>query len=405
MIGKTRLRYIFALLSRVPSLTSQPIANQSAPGTPIKSASRRARVAAIYRRVRERTRKKLDQTPHTFDPRQDSALATSSLCSNGAKLEENRSVPLSPEHLQTDLSANVGPDMLQELLLDRPQPEQIPADPHWLALASTAVGASHLRLTPPVPCQDASIALAYPRPVLIVADGVGSARLSHLGADAVVRMVSCFIEGSDDLLTLLLDSPDAGEGGSDGSRAAARFSKSICRFSASVLRDTASRIHHNATEVQSTLLLAIVGLVNTFWLQIGDGAIVIEDGIGLRSLSPTKGAQFANVVTVISEAEQKDAFICGLIGSNNLKGIALFTDGAAERLISADHSRIAAKVRTLFQQLRSNSLQRTALHAFLSAHEVWSGTTGDDKSIALLARTGTGPLSGQIEHRQPSPVR
>ena len=62
-------------------------------------------------------------------------------------------------------------------------------DKCWNGVACAEAGSKHLQTNPPVPCQDFANSIAppnAPRPVAFVADGAGSARFSHLGAEEVV---------------------------------------------------------------------------------------------------------------------------------------------------------------------------------------------------------------------------
>ncbi|WP_442944097.1 protein phosphatase 2C domain-containing protein [Nostoc sp.] len=57
----------------------------------------------------------------------------------------------------------------------------------WRRVFDAVVGSSHLRVDPPIPCQDSALSVLISRPAIFVADGAGSARLSHFGSSAVVR--------------------------------------------------------------------------------------------------------------------------------------------------------------------------------------------------------------------------
>lgn len=254
----------------------------------------------------------------------------------------------------------------------------------WVAAASTAVGASHVRLTPPVPCQDACVAKVVGRPHIVLADGVGSALLSHIGAEVLVRMVSCLIDSQEDFLSDLLDDRDAGD--METRQRASRFARMVTRYGASVLRDTARQMAHPVSEFQSTLLLVVVGKSGVFWSQIGDGAILIQEDGGIRSVSPRDERTFVNVVTVVGEAENMETIPFGIIPSSRVLGIAACSDGSAERLVSGDHSRVAGRLGAFLGQLRDGSLRRQDLYGFLIDADVWRGTTGDDKSLGLLSR-------------------
>lgn len=254
----------------------------------------------------------------------------------------------------------------------------------WAAVASTAVGASHVRLVPPVPCQDACIANAQGRPHIVLADGVGSARLSHIGAEVLVRMTSCFVDSQEDLLADLLDVGDPCA--PETVERAAQLARTVTRYGASVLRDAARQMAHSVSEFQSTLLLVIVGKSGVFWSQIGDGAILVQEEHGIRSVSPRDQESFANVVTVVGEAESMATTPFGVIPAPGILGLIACSDGAAERLVSIDQSRVAGRLGIFLGQLRDGSLRRQDLHGFLIDSEVWRSTTGDDKSLGLLSR-------------------
>ena len=77
---------------------------------------------------------------------------------------------------------------------------------------------------------------------------------------------------------------------------------------------------------------------------------------------------------------------CGLVAAAVVAGIAAFSDGAGERLISQDGSEIAGFLRKLFAALREGSVSRIELLDFLRDRHVWAKTTRDDRSLALIAR-------------------
>jgi hypothetical protein len=255
----------------------------------------------------------------------------------------------------------------------------------WHALSVAEVGESHLSVSPPVPCQDACTALAGIRPLLLVADGLGSRPLSHVGSDAVVRLVPCFLTGIEDLSAALLDREQSGEEG----ETCQRYARRIVCFADAVLKDVGGRMGHAEKAFQCTLLLAVAGAQSVFWLKIGDGSIVFEgkDGV-LSAVGETGGTGDPSVTEVVRTAMRRETLACGLVATAGIAGIAAFSDGVGERLISADGTEVAGFLRKLLAALREGAVSRIQVLDFLRDRRVWEMTSRDDRSLALLAQRG-----------------
>lgn len=256
----------------------------------------------------------------------------------------------------------------------------------WEAVSVSEVGESHLVMTPPLPCQDASFATSSGRPLAIVADGLGSKPLSHIGADAVVRQVPCYLAGIEESLAKILDYPPAE---AEEARWCQMTGRGIVRFAAAVLEDLGRQMGHDAGAFQSTLLLVVTGTIKTFWLQVGDGDIVFERGeSGLISVSPKIPGQPADLTVTIRNALTMPQIPCGLVPSHSLTGIAAFSDGTGERLVSPDGREVARILRRFLQALRVKQANRPEVLDFLRDRQIWSKTSRDDRSLTMLARTG-----------------
>ena len=75
----------------------------------------------------------------------------------------------------------------------------------------------------------------------------------------------------------------------------------------------------------------------------------------------------------------------GFIDVQNVTGVAAFTDGAGEKLVSNDGLKISGALSKFFQGIRTREFTQTDLNQFLSNKEIWQRTTGDDKGIAILS--------------------
>jgi hypothetical protein len=256
----------------------------------------------------------------------------------------------------------------------------------WEAVSVSEVGESHLVMTPPLPCQDASFATGSGRPLAIVADGLGSKPLSHIGADAVVRQVPCYLAGIEETLAKILDYPPSGAEEGDWCQGMGR---GIVRFAAAVLEDLGRQMGHDAGVFQSTLLLVITGTVKTFWMQVGDGSVVFERGeAGLVTVCPQVPGQPADLTVTIRNALTLPQIPCGLVPSHSLTGIAVFSDGTGERLIAQDGRKVAPILQRFLQAMRIKQARRPEVLDFLRDRQIWSKTSRDDRSLTMLARTG-----------------
>ncbi|MBO1347974.1 MAG: protein phosphatase 2C domain-containing protein [Hormoscilla sp. GUM202] len=283
-----------------------------------------------------------------------------------AKSEE-KSIPLTTEEFSNPL-------------------ERYPNSTKWRGIHAKQVGHSHLRYEPPVPCQDATLAVLEPLPAIFVADGAGSARLSHLGSQAVVKKLSEFItsQGEDSIYHELLDREQE-----INEEEGKKYAYTLIKRAVERLRELSKEEEHPVHAFKCTLVIAVLGKNRLFWLKVGDGFIVAEKDNKLELVGPLGKGEFANQTTFVSD-KIKDADIhYGFLPSHNITGIAAFTDGAGETLVSTDGSRIAGALSKFFAQMRDGKFGEEELTQFLKDPKVWAPPKGgDDRGMALLARLG-----------------
>ncbi len=251
----------------------------------------------------------------------------------------------------------------------------------WQAVHESAVGLAHRRATPPLPCQDASASMTQPRLGLFVADGAGSAALSEVGSQTAVTALRRLCLSLDDTLTGLLDSKDEPDE-SDCHRFALRCVWHVLGS----LEDQAQVLRRPLADLRCTLLMLLAGKNRLFWLQVGDGALVIEQDQQLSVLGRGHKGEFANQTCFIDANLTPDQVNWGLVDATRVSGLAAMSDGAAERLVSYDGQRVAGQLGDFLNQLRKGHLKASALTEFFYDAQAWRGTSGDDKTLALAAR-------------------
>lgn len=254
---------------------------------------------------------------------------------------------------------------------------------NWNGAAETVAGTKHIRAQPPIPCQDAALVKTEERPIAFVADGAGSASMSHFGAQETVLRLSHIVAALEDINVCMLDVAD-----SPTETECHTYARRLIIHTSETLKALADEKSMPFKEFRCTLLGIIVGAERIFWIKIGDGHIVKEQDGNLQTVGPSGKGQYANVTSFVAEKVDATQFACGVFPAAAISGIALMTDGAAEKLVSNDGKKVAGRIGKFFAGIRTKSIAQKDVHDFLSDENIWKppGYTGDDKGLALLAR-------------------
>ena len=241
----------------------------------------------------------------------------------------------------------------------------------WQSVCCEVQGVGHKKAQ--IPCQDKTFALVkngvY---VIALADGAGSARLSHYGAERVVRDVSKYI--AEHFLEFL---------NCDDGR---KVKNELIEMLQTSLSEEAGIRKCNVCDLSSTLLLAAVCENHFILAHIGDGVIGFLDGDDLKVASMPDNGEFSNVTTFITSSEVLASM---RLFKGELKGkdaFVLMSDGTEQSLYHKPSKRLAAVVKKLMH--RTCLIDREVMRAQLEAafQSVVLKNTQDDCSIAILAR-------------------
>lgn len=282
--------------------------------------------------------------------------------------------PLPGQETGTSASASE-PEVVQP-----PVPLPMPMT-DWRLCGDTVIGLAHRRKG--MPCQDAVAFRNLPRPILALSDGAGSAAISERGAQALVIGVTRFLRTLEDDLAPWLD----GEDDASSQAQSTRWAERLRMQAHGLLADLAHAERRDVRDVRATLQVAVIGERHVFWWKVGDGAIVARNSKGLWSLGNQASAkgEFANQTCFVDAASASDVQF-GILSTQDIFGIALMSDGGAERLVSHDGSKVANR---LGEWLDDVAEQRFAIDRIaLAFHEpaMWERTSLDDRSIVLAAR-------------------
>lgn len=268
----------------------------------------------------------------------------------------------------------------KQVMVPSAQPIEPVSSVNWHCVHEAAVGMSHRKIKPAVPCQDACYASVQPRLALFVCDGAGSSKVSEIGSNSLVQSLNRLTFSLEGMLAHYLDKPNDGQ-------FAGQLADLFYRYSVHHALDLANTHKRSDKDFRSTLLMAIAGKHHAFWLKVGDGQLVVEEGdLGCRSIGHADKGEFANQTVFIDGSLSFDSVQFGVLDASKLTGMALMSDGSAERLVSVDGLKVATRVSVWMDQLRQGKLGAEQLFQFFNEAEVWQGSTHDDKSIAIAAR-------------------
>lgn len=251
---------------------------------------------------------------------------------------------------------------------------------HFKQMNVELIGKDHIQGN--LPCQDKTFYFHKDGVrVIALADGAGSKKESHLGADIATKtVVRLLIENFDHYFTLLEDQPIR----------KSNIGKIIIR---EVLKGLNNLITQNKamsiTEMSSTLLF--IAMKDDKYIQghIGDGLIgeLINGKTGLevrvRSHPENNGAP--NVTFFVTDSDANDNFriTSGFIGTH-IKGFVLMSDGPEEVLYDLENQTLNPYIKNLFAMYKggeSDTYKQTLLR-FLD--EQVSKYSYDDLSLNFL---------------------
>lgn len=242
---------------------------------------------------------------------------------------------------------------------------------NWNILQSAVQGTSHAEQG--LPCQDktASATLGDCR-VIALADGAGSACLSHAGAECAVQTMCSYLSEEFDRL---YSTPNA-----------AAVRAEVMALLQSRLAALAAELDCRMSDLASTLLLAAVKGERYILLHLGDGLIAYRKNGILRPASLPTNGEYANTTTFTTSPPESAGMklIKGELGA--IDGFVLMSDGSYASLYNKAAAMPAPVLGWLMDLSSYLPPEEVELGLEESlAHDVRAMTT-DDCSIAVLAR-------------------
>ena len=234
-------------------------------------------------------------------------------------------------------------------------------------------GLSHIKNN--IPCQDKT-ATKYKNRVFVaaLADGAGSAKMSHFGANIVTKKVC-------EILTEKFDSIYADQNGVE-------IKNNILKLLISALEQEANVRNCDLKELASTLLCVATKNDKFLLFHLGDGLIVYRKNREILIASNPDNDEFANATYFItsSTACAKMRIIKGKIGEIN--AFALMSDGSAESFYLKKSKEIAVlafeKIFDTAKKRSQNSMSNLLRNNFQNS--VCKNTTDDCSFVVMVKK-------------------
>ncbi|MDY4573988.1 MAG: PP2C family serine/threonine-protein phosphatase [Intestinibacter sp.] len=241
----------------------------------------------------------------------------------------------------------------------------------WNTIQCAVQGRGHIKSD--IPCQDKTYTYSNGDVTAIaLADGAGSAKLSHYGAEGITKFICKYmVEGFDTYFSE-----------KDG----AAFKRKIVNDLDDELNKLADIYKCKKKELASTLLVAVVNANQYILLHIGDGVIgYLKDNQLLVASQPENG-EFANttVFTTSRDVLQTMKIIKGNLGC--IEGFVLMSDGTEASLYDKRKCLLAPVLKRIMKYSQIISKECLEYQLLDSFENVIRGATIDDCSIAILMK-------------------
>lgn len=242
----------------------------------------------------------------------------------------------------------------------------------WNVIQCAIQGRGHIKSN--TPCQDKTYSMITDTmQVIALADGAGSARLSHYGAETVTKFIC--LE--------LTDKFDAYFADNNGAAVKQQLIERLLKS----LNETAKQLDCEIKELASTLLFVAVRNEQFIIAHIGDGVIGYLKNDELKIASQPENGEFVNttVFTTSKDAIMTMKLIKGSLGE--IQGFVLMSDGTETSLYSKKERKLADILKKIMQMSTIVSTDKVQGQLKQSFENVIINATTDDCSIAMLVKT------------------
>ncbi len=241
----------------------------------------------------------------------------------------------------------------------------------WVAVQGATIGKSHIQDN--CVCQDKTFVYETSNALAVaLADGAGSAKLSHYGAETVTRKVCKLLcERFDEFYNSNTPMP---------------VKNTILSHLLKALQDTAIENQCELSDLASTLLAVVISNKRFLIIHLGDGVIAYTKDDEIKVASSPKNGEFANTTYFVTSscALEMMKLVKGLATSIN--GFILMSDGSEASLYSKQRNEVAPVLQRLIKRLGMTSPEYLQPVLEASLKDAIAKKTRDDCSLILVSK-------------------
>jgi hypothetical protein len=240
----------------------------------------------------------------------------------------------------------------------------------WKIAQASVQGRGHVINN--IPCQDKTFSICQNNVnAIVLADGAGSASLSHIGADGVTKNIGIYLCNNFDVL---FNQSDA---------------NNVRDTLFEVVDDTIaslSKINQcEPSDLASTLLAVAVKDESYFILHLGDGVIGFYNGKDIKVASNPYNGEFANTTCFTTSNNAKSHLRLFKGNLNDITGFLMFSDGPEPILYKHNNQEITPSLLDAFNDMQLSESCEIENNLFETLNTIRNHVV-DDCSIIMMAK-------------------
>lgn len=241
----------------------------------------------------------------------------------------------------------------------------------WVAAQGAVIGKAHIQDNSV--CQDKTWVYKTSNALAVaLADGAGSAKLSHYGAETVTREVcELLCERFDEFYNSDTPMPVKSE---------------ILSHLLDALHDTAIANQCELADLASTLLAVVISDKRFLIIHLGDGVIAYTKGDEIKVVSGPRNGEFANTTYFVTSPHALEMMNLVKGVATSIDGFALMSDGSETSLYSKQRNEVAPVLYRLIKRLGMTSPDYMQPVLQASLEDAIAKKTRDDCSLVLVSK-------------------
>lgn len=241
----------------------------------------------------------------------------------------------------------------------------------WNCIKSAIQGKSHIYDN--TPCQDKVFIMNYNDTCIIsLADGAGSAKYSHLGAEAITKFIC---QNMDSNFEHFFNEENG-----------LTIKQLLIKNIQQLLQSVAEYNNCTINDLESTLLMVAIKNDEFIIIHIGDGVIGYLSNDELKIASKPNNGEFANT-TVFTTSTNVIASMKIIKGNiNHITGFVLMSDGTEISLYHKKENRLAPAIKSIMKYMNLLQLEKVQEQLNQSMERIIRNNTNDDCSIILIVK-------------------